>query len=199
MPVRAGPMKSVAAEADAHIVGLRPIAEVAAPDREQPEQHAFVSGAVQVVQLRRSTGIVASRIERIGARPGHGVILCPRTRKIAALQIETMPRRPTRLASRPKAEDPDLAKRIPEDGRPIAGGTSLVRVPPVDAVIREIRLQAIARGTRGKANHLESPARIRVVLVQPYRVRITRFVRDDVGPRHDVQRGLRPSDAIARG
>src|SRR5205823_13733292 len=48
----ARPVESVAAEANEHVVQLRPIAGVAVPDREEAEQHALVCDAIEVVQLR---------------------------------------------------------------------------------------------------------------------------------------------------
>src|SRR5205823_1377021 len=70
--VRARPVEAVPAEADADLVGLGPARRdvlVAAPDREQPQQHALVGDAVEVVQLTRGAQVLALRVEPVGAAP----------------------------------------------------------------------------------------------------------------------------------
>jgi hypothetical protein len=59
------PVEAVAAEADAHLVGLGTVVRLAAPDAEEAQQQALVGHAVEVVELRLHLEVVTPRIRLI--------------------------------------------------------------------------------------------------------------------------------------
>src|SRR5262249_61176494 len=108
-----GPAPAVAAVADAHLVGLLALGELAAPDREQPQHDALVGGAVEVVQLRRDLVVVARRVELVGAAPqGRRRVRAPLSaldHVVARLPVAALARLAPAVT---QAVDPHLAERV---------------------------------------------------------------------------------------
>src|SRR5206468_883550 len=72
LALRPVPVPAVAAEADAHLVGLGPARRdilVAAPDGEQAQEQTLVSHAVEIVEFTDRLEVVALRVEAVGAAP----------------------------------------------------------------------------------------------------------------------------------
>src|SRR4030095_8957162 len=71
------PVEAVAAEAERDLVDLFARVRFAAPDRKQPEQHALVRHAIEVVELRRRLRVRSRKITRVGLDPGDGIEAAP--------------------------------------------------------------------------------------------------------------------------
>src|SRR5262249_23848546 len=117
LALRPVPMPAVAAESDADFVGLRPArrnVQIATPDREQAEDQALVSHAVEIVKLRLDLQVIARQVEIVDAGPQRRLLIALPMRaghQIGRLPVLTPPRGAGAVA---EAVDPDLAERVVE-------------------------------------------------------------------------------------
>src|SRR4029450_9480804 len=148
-PREARPVKAVAAEADAQVVGLFTIGRFAAENIEQPDEQAFVSDSIEVVEpgpRRRHAGM--GTVERIGANPRYRRGRSPcRTRERRRLDVTSRAIELRDVVS--QAERPDLAKWILEERAAIAARARDAGAAPVDAVggfrqRQRLRLQIVS-------------------------------------------------------
>src|SRR5947207_11385071 len=68
-PVRAAPVKTIAAIANRQVLRLLALPELAWQDRENAQHQTFVSDGVEVVELRPDVEIDAARIQTIRHHP----------------------------------------------------------------------------------------------------------------------------------
>src|SRR4030095_15844465 len=86
------PVEAVTAEAERDLVDLFARVRFASPDRKQPEQHALVRHAIEVVELRRRLRVRSRKITRVGLDPGDGIEAAPvpRVAETRAFPITTI-------------------------------------------------------------------------------------------------------------
>ena len=193
---RTRPVKAVAAEADAQIVGLLAIGRLAAEDREEAEHHAFVGDGVEVVELGGHVAAFAHRIERIRGDPRHRLALRPpRRAELGALVIPANAIQLRVVVT--QAEAPTIAKRIEEAGAAIAGRPRITAIGPANAIGRRRQVQRRVALHR-RPRHLESRRGISFVEIEPHRAGVAAMFADDVGAGDDVCGAARPRDAVRR-
>src|SRR5665213_1518580 len=186
------PVKAVAAVADADVIRLFADKTLASKDREQAEHDALVRDAVEVVEFRRDVVLSTLRVELVGGRPQHRLVVSPMraVHPIAGLKVEAMTRWSGLAGS--QAEYPYVAKRVVEERRAIARVSGVTGLRPVNAVGRDELLEVVVVPRR----HLVAPRRIRLVLIDPRRRRIAVAVHDDVRAFDDVESRAVPVDAV---
>ena len=211
------PVEAVASKADAEVVvlgtaGIDPpslttvVVEVAAEDREHPQQHALVGDTVEMVELRCQTDLGVRGIQAaVGRHPERHLILCrPRGGgggvDIVGLPVALGPAAVARGVRLANAEDPLVAERVEEDRGPIAAAAAppMLARPVVDAVGR-CAVDEVADGAAAVGEELDAPLRVFLIQVEPNRVRFgCAALEDDVGPLDDIELGLDPSDPVLR-
>ena len=138
--VRPVPVKAVAAEAEAQLVRLGPIARLPAPDREQADHQALVGGAIEIVELALRFQIIALGVELVRPDPRRRLARLPACadQRIGILPVRPHPSQSTGVG--PDTIDPDLAERVVERSRPVAARPAFGhRLAPMDAVRREVQ------------------------------------------------------------
>src|SRR5262249_46630194 len=196
------PVKAVATEPDQDFIRFLSVGWLAAPDREQAQNQAFVCDCVEVIELRGHTEIGARKVEAIGSDPEHRILWLPARAgdRVAALPVLSHARVPwAGWEAVSDAEYPDVTKRIPESRRPVARDIHRGnRATPMDAITGNVEREFPA-GVLVGAEKLVTTRRVGLDEVQPDGRGIPHLRQDDVGPGHNVELRLGPVDAVPRG
>ena len=184
VPIRPGPVKAVAAVADADVVRLLAVQPFTPEDREQAEQDALVGDAIQVVELGWDVVFRPARILPVGARPQHRLLGIPAR---ALDEVGSFP--VTAVACLPSgnlaadAEHPEFAKRIVEERRAIAGQPCPAALAPVNTVGRVMQHQVVVVRIR----QLVTAIGIALRQVEPHGRRVAMTDDGDVRAGHHIQ------------
>src|SRR5262245_61819568 len=187
-------METIAAETDADVIRLLALGPLAAEDGEQAEQDAFISDAVEIVELDRHVVLRAPWVVDICRGPDHGTVVRPggALREVGRLDVAANTAGGgVRVTN---AEDPHLPERIVEERCPITSRTAATDLAPVNAVGRLIEEKILVVPRR----HFVAARRIALFEIEPDRRRIAMHRHRDIRSRHDVERRAVPFDAIAR-
>src|SRR6266540_2232881 len=215
--IRPGPMPSVPAVAQHDVVWFVTVGGLAAPDGEEPDDHAFVGDGVEVVELGLDFEIIALRVEAIHVRPAHRLIYLPSSgsKNVRTFLVRAFPRKTVAPVNRisdlidmADAINPDLAERVPEDSASVHHSAALgERVAPMNAIRREMDRHDpivpfghwIRCTSANHAKHLETSRRILLLQIKPYRARVPSARLDDVGLWLHIKGRFFPLDAVTGG
>ena len=205
------PMEAVAGEAEQDLVplllgDLQVARPVALPDGEQADDQALISDRVQIVQLGLDLAqcfVGVMRIESIRTGPGPADLIDSFQPVAQVRALCVLPRSPDLILSVAKTVDPLVAERVVKQGGSIAAGPGRGhRRSPVNSIrgVPHGHIDPAAFvAALGDDQHLVGSLGVLLQLIPPDQIAVAAAIENDVGARHNVERGFVPGDPVRAG